>query len=85
LGAEDTLAYEPWPEYDPELAKLETITIAVQVNGKLRETIEVDAEISKEDLLAAAKEQPKVQSYLEGKEIKREIVVPKRLVNLVVG
>lgn len=85
FGAETTLAYEPWPEFDPELAKLDAFTIAVQVNGKLRDTIEVEAGISKEDLLALAKQSEKVASFLDGKEIKREIVVPNRLVNLVVA
>ncbi len=85
FGSDNTLAYEPWPEFDEALTKLDTVTIAVQVNGKLRDTIEVDAELDKEQLLALAKESEKVATYLEGKEIKREIVVPKRLVNFVVA
>jgi len=84
LGNKDTLAYEPWPTYDEELAKLEQLTIAIQVNGKLRETIDVDASIEKDELLSLAKEQPKVKSQLEGKSIVREIAVPGRLVNFVV-
>lgn len=85
LGEINTLAFEAWPQHKESLAKLETITIAVQVNGKLRDTLDVDAEISKDDLLVLAKKSEKIKSYLEGKELKREIVVPKRLVNFVVG
>ena len=84
FGHESTLAYEAWPKFDPELAKHDTITIAVQVNGKLRDKIEADAEASKEELEKLAKELPKIQGYLEGKELAKTIVVPKRLVNFVV-
>ena len=84
LGGTTTLAYEPWPIFDPELVKVDRITIAVQINGKLRETIEVDVAIDNEQLLALAKAEPKVKNFLEGKEVVREIVVPKRLVNFVV-
>src|SRR5690606_16349644 len=75
LGGVETLAYEPWPEFDPELAKLDTVTIAIQINGKLRETVEADAEIGKDELLALAKSQSKIQNQLEGKTILREVVV----------
>jgi len=84
LGHSTTLAYEPWPEYDEALSKVEVITIAIQVNGKLRETLEVSPDTSKEVLLEKAKALPKIQSYLEGASIKKEIVVPSRLVNFVV-
>jgi leucyl-tRNA synthetase len=85
LGEKDSLAYAQWPKYDPALTKLETITIAIQVNGKLRDKLEVDAEISKEEMLSLAKQSEKVAPYLEGKNIVREIAVPKRLVNFVVS
>lgn len=84
LGNKDTLAYQAWPSYDPELAKLETITIAVQVNGKLRHTLDVAAETGKDELLALAKQSEKVQGYLAGTTVVREVVVPGRLVNFVV-
>ena len=85
LGSKTTLAFEPWPIHSEELAKLDTITVAVQINGKLRDTIEVDVGISDADLLSIAKSLPRVSSQLEGKTIRREIVVPKRLVNLVIS
>ena len=84
LGAEESIAYESWPEYDPELTKSDTLTIAIQVNGKLRDTIEAPAEIEKQALLVLAKEREKIKPYLAEKTLVREIVVPKRLVNLVV-
>lgn len=84
LGGETTLAYEPWPSFDAELAKLNTVTIAVQVNGKLRDTLEVAEECTEEELLSQARALPKVQSHLSGKTTVREIVVPRRLVNFVV-
>ena len=84
LGEKDTLAYEDWPKYDPELAKKDIVTIAIQVNGKLRDTIDVEPDTDKETLLGLAKEREKVQGYISGKEMLREVVVPNRLVNLVV-
>ncbi|MCB0324158.1 MAG: leucine--tRNA ligase [Bdellovibrionales bacterium] len=84
LGSTESLAYEPWPDFDPELAKLDVLTIAIQVNGKLRDTLEVDPDISQEALLTQARAQEKIQTQLAGKELVREVVVPKRLVNFVV-
>ena len=59
------------------------MTVAIQVNGKLRDTIEMDAAATNEELEAVAKSLPKVQSHLEGKTIRKVIVVPRKLVNLV--
>ncbi|MBL7662245.1 leucine--tRNA ligase [bacterium] len=84
LGHAQTLAYETWPKFNPELTKAELITIAIQVNGKLRETLEVAPETDKDQLLKLAKEQEKVISYLAGKTLVREVVVPGRLVNFVI-
>jgi leucyl-tRNA synthetase len=84
LGHTDTLAYEPWPSFDPELAKREEITYAIQVNGKLRETLEVAAETPREEVVALVKQVEKVATLLAGKEIVKEIFVPGRLVNFVV-
>ena len=85
LGHADTLAYETWPAYDPELTQDDTVTIAVQVNGKFRATIELAADADKEATLGAARNQDKVAAYLAGKTIRREIVVPGRLVNFVIA
>ncbi|MBI3301761.1 MAG: class I tRNA ligase family protein, partial [Deltaproteobacteria bacterium] len=85
LGHTDTLAYEPWPVYDPALVRDETVTVAVQVNGKLRATIEVAADADQATTLAAARAHEKIQVYLQGKTLRREVVIPGRLVNLVVA
>ena len=84
LGHPNTLAYEPFPSYDSELVLEEMLTVAVQVNGKLRDTIQVKDSISDNELLELAKSQTKVQLAIKDKNIVREIVVPKRLVNIVV-
>jgi len=73
-----------WPEHDKEALVLDKTTIAVQVNGRLRGTVEVNRSISEEELLKAAKSNEHVGKYLENKEIVREIVVPGKLVNIVV-
>ncbi|WP_428265690.1 leucine--tRNA ligase [Haliangium sp.] len=85
LGHRDSVCDADWPAYDEAKLAVDTITLAVQVNGKLRGTIEVPAEVSKEDALAAAKADDKVAKFLDGKTMRREIYVPGRLVNLVVG
>jgi leucyl-tRNA synthetase len=79
------LAYAPWPKFDPALLIENTLEIPVQVNGKLRDIIKVPADISQADLEVAAKSAEKVKSFLDGKAIKKVIVVPKKLVNIVVG
>jgi leucyl-tRNA synthetase len=75
---------QPWPEADPDLLVSDTVTLVVQVNGKLRDRIEAPAEAPKEELLRLARESEKVAKHLDGQEIVKEIVVPGKLVNLVV-
>jgi leucyl-tRNA synthetase len=75
---------EPWPQADPALLASETVTVVVQVNGKLRDRIEVGAEAPREELLAAARGSEKVRRHLDGMEVVKEVVVPGKLVNLVV-
>jgi leucyl-tRNA synthetase len=74
----------PWPRADPEMLVSDSITVVVQVNGKLRDRIEVAAGASEAELLALARESEKVRHYLDGKDVVKEIVVPGKLVNLVV-
>jgi leucyl-tRNA synthetase len=74
---------EPWPQADPELLASDTVTLVVQVNGKLRDRIEADAEAPKEELLRLAYASEKVATFLDGKEVVKEVVVPGKLVNLV--
>ncbi|HMO17611.1 MAG TPA: leucine--tRNA ligase [Oligoflexia bacterium] len=85
FGETNSLAYEPWPSYDEALIIRESVTIAVQVNGKLRDTLEAPPATSNEVILSMAKDLPKIQGYLNGLIIKKEIVVPDRLVNIVVS
>jgi len=84
LGHADTLAYEPWPQFDEALIKQSTIEVPVQVNGKLRGRIEVPAEATAADLEAAARAEPRITELLEGKAIVKVIAVAGRLVNFVV-
>lgn len=83
LGHETSIALEPWPEFDESYLEKNTITIAVQVNGKLRADIDVDANAGKSDILNTAKAEKNVERHLEGKSISKEIYVPGRLVNFV--
>ncbi|MGV1050230.1 MAG: leucine--tRNA ligase [Solirubrobacterales bacterium] len=73
-----------WPLPDPGLLRSDTVTLVVQVNGKLRDRIEAAADAPQEDLLRLARESDKVARHLDGKEVVKEIVVPGKLVNLVV-
>ncbi|NLV45337.1 MAG: leucine--tRNA ligase [Candidatus Hydrogenedentes bacterium] len=84
LGHAGTLAYEPWPTYDEALLVENTLEIPVQVLGKLRGKITVPADADKDTILQAAKADPKVLPYIEGKTIVKEIYVPGKMVNLVV-
>jgi leucyl-tRNA synthetase len=84
LGHDGSLAYESWPTYDESLTRDANVEIPVQVLGKLRGKVTVAADIGRDELIAAAKADPKVVPHLEGKAIVKEIVVPGRLVNFVV-
>ena len=84
LGNAQTLAYEAWPKYDEGLAKLDEITVAVQVNGKLRETLVVPMGTPNEELERLASDLSKVKQHIQGKQLKKVVVVPSKLVNFVV-
>ena len=73
-----------WPKYDSSLLKSETSLIVVQVNGKLRSKLEVDASISEDELKSMALSDEKVVRFIDGNEIKKIIVIPEKLVNIVV-
>jgi leucyl-tRNA synthetase len=85
LGHKHTLAYEPWPAYDEALTRADEIEVPVQVNGKLRTRLRVPPDISQEELQAQALADERVKSFIEGKKIRKVIVVPGKLVNIVVG
>ncbi|MBV8158674.1 MAG: leucine--tRNA ligase [Dyella sp.] len=76
---------QPWPQVDSAALVRDSLTLAVQVNGKLRGTIEVAANASKEEAEALALEQPNVKAFLEGQTVRKVIVVPGKIVNIVAG
>jgi leucyl-tRNA synthetase len=79
-----SLAYAPWPKFDPALLVESEIEIPVQVNGKFRDVIKVAVDADNATIEAAAKAAEKVQSFIAGKTIKKVIIVPKKMVNLIV-
>ena len=85
LGHQGSVSEAQFPEHDEARLKLDTITVAVQVNGKMRASVEVDAQIDQAALLAFVRAEPNVARHLEGKTIRREVVVPKKLVNFVLS
>ncbi|MBI4965655.1 MAG: leucine--tRNA ligase [Desulfomonile tiedjei] len=85
LGREPGLTRVAWPSYDPALLEQEELLIVIQVNGKKRGEITVPAEASEDEIKAAAQANPNVQKFLEGKTIRKMIVVPGRLLNVVVS
>ena len=84
LGHDETLAYEPWPRWDEEKLKEDTLQIPVQVNGKVRATVEIDVNEEQAAVLEKAHAMKNVQIYLDGKQIVKEIYVKGRIVNIVV-
>ena len=83
LSQPGMIADADWPKHDPRLLVDETVTLAVQVNGKLRDTISAARGLAKEDAEALALASPKVQAQLGGNPPRKVIVVPDRLVNIV--
>ncbi len=85
LGEFYSVHEQEWPGYDESLIKIEAFTLVIQVNGKLRDRIEAPADISEETAKELALSSEKVRPHVEGKEIRKAIYVPGRLVNLVAG
>ncbi len=85
LGHQKSIAYEDWPEFDPALIIDDNVTIVFQINGKLRASMQAEKGLSKDKLEEMALVHPKVLSFINSKEIKRIIVIPDKLVNIVVA
>jgi len=85
LGHEKTLVYEPWPAFDPALTKADQIEVPVQINGKVRLRLTVPAGIDEAGLRATALEDAKVKELIAGKTVRKVVIVPGKLVNIVVG
>ena len=83
-GGDSTLAYQPWPSFDEAHLVESTIEMAVQVNGKLRDRIQIPADMDKSDIERIALESENVQRHTDGKNVKKVIVIPGKLVNIVV-
>ncbi|MGO9245483.1 MAG: leucine--tRNA ligase [Verrucomicrobiia bacterium] len=85
LGHKQSLAYAPWPKHDDALLKEDKVTVILQVNGKIRDRVEVPAQISAADLEKLALANARVKEHLAGKQVKKVIVVPGKLVNIAVS
>ena len=83
LGHTTLLADQPWPTADPDLARDESVTIAVQVNGKLRGTIDLPRDAASGEVEEAALALPQVVRFLDGRAPKKVVVVPNRIVSVV--
>ncbi|PTI67760.1 leucine--tRNA ligase [Staphylococcus succinus] len=83
LGHDETITYQPWPSYDESLLVDDEVEIVVQVNGKVRAKIKVSRDVSKEDMQQIALDNDIIKGEIEGKEIKKVIAVPQKLVNIV--
>ena len=84
LGHENSIHLQTWPELDPDALVVDEITLVIQIRGKTRGTIQVPANSSKEELEKLARDSDIGKRNLEGKEVKKVIVVPGKLVNFVV-
>lgn len=84
LGHSTTVHRDSWPTYDEKLLAVDQMTIGVQVNGKVRAELQVATDASSEAIIAAAQEHDRVKPYIEGKEVKKTVYVPGRLVSLAV-
>jgi leucyl-tRNA synthetase len=87
LGHPETLAYEPWPQWDEAYLVADTFTYAVQINGKVRDELVVPADIAEDQaqVMALAKQTPGARRYIDTGTIRKEIFVPKRIINIVVS
>ena len=82
-GEPGSISYKPWPKFNPELLVESTLEIPVQINGKLRDRIVIAADATQQQIETAALSAEKVKPLLEGKSVKKIIIVPKKLVNIV--
>lgn len=84
FGGEGSVSFAEWPQYQEELTKDALVTIGVQINGKVRDSIEISPDMSQDQIKEIALASEKIQKYLEGKEIKKFIVVPGKIVSIVI-
>ena len=84
LGHRDSIHKQKWPKYNPRLIKEEIITLVIQINGRVRDKIEVEAGISEKKAKELALLSKKIQNWISGKKIKKIIFVPEKLINFVI-
>jgi leucyl-tRNA synthetase len=84
LGHKESAGLAKWPEYDPDSIKEEKIKLVIQINGKIRDSIEVDSDISETEAQEFAISSKKVNNWVAGKEIKKVIFVKGKLINIVI-
>lgn len=85
LGNEESIANQPYPEADPALLQDESVTVVVQINGKMRASLQLPRDLAEGAVLEAAKAHSAVSRYLDGQAIRKVVFVPNRLLNVVVG
>lgn len=84
-GHKKSVLEEPWPKFDPRLIKEETVLVVVQVNGKLRDRLEVPADAGEDEVRTKALASDKIKAHTEGKKIRKVVYVPGRILNIVVN
>jgi leucyl-tRNA synthetase len=85
FGHHDSILRQPWPSYDPMLTQEEEVTVVIQVNGRVRSRLMAPASIGEDDLRDAALRHERIQEWIAGKAIRKVIIVPQKLVNIVVA
>lgn len=85
LGGEFSIHQQEWPEYDPKQIEEDRVTVIIQVNGRIRDKIEADKDISEEEIARLALDRPKIKSYTKDRKLLKSIWIKGRLLNLVIG
>ncbi len=85
MGRKESVHLEAWPEFDPEMIKVVDVTIGVQINGKVRDSIDISAEASEEEAVSLAQKSEKIQKYLSEGELRKVIYIPGKILNLIVN
>ena len=84
IGYDSYILHESWPKYNERFTKQDMITLVIQVNGKLRERLEVQRDTDRETLKKIALDNEKIKKYTQGKNVSQVIVIPNKLLNIVV-
>ena len=84
IGKENMVHEEAWPTYDEELTKKDSMELVIQVNGKVRDKIEINANLSKDEIEKIALNSENVQKWINNKELRKVIFIPPKLINIVI-